>query len=82
MREYKDAFPRENLVELTVKTEYKAELLLIKMGKKELAWKLFDYVFPHRERKDVEEREQFELKTVFPIKVIREGDQRTLEELG
>ncbi|CDW87017.1 ubx domain-containing protein 11 [Stylonychia lemnae] len=77
-----NTFPRENLVEITVKTENKKRQLLIKMGKKETIARLFDYVYVHRETMDVKNRDRFELRTIFPLIKLKHNDNRTLEELG
>lgn len=83
MREHSaNTFPRENLVEITVKTETKKKELRIKMGKKEVISRLFDYVFSYRENTEVKNKKVFELRTIFPITKFKHGDLRTLEELG
>lgn len=77
-----NTFPRENLVEVTVKTETKKKQLHIKMGKKEVVARLFDYVYGNRENQDVKNKDKFELRTIFPIVKLKHNDMRTLEELG
>eukprot|EP00347_Sterkiella_histriomuscorum_P011900 403370666 len=77
-----NTFPRENLVEITVKSESKKRQLHIKMGKKEVISRLFDYAFSYRENQEVKNRNDFELRTIFPVVKFKHGDLRTFEELG
>lgn len=51
------------------------------MGIKETGQRLLDYVFPYRENMDITSIDNFELRTVYPIITIRNGDKRTLDEL-
>ena len=64
-----------------VRTETTKKVLIIKMSKKDPLSKVFSYVFPFRENVEVEDKERFELQTIYPLIRFSCNENRTLEDL-
>ena len=61
------AVPKENIVDIQVRTETGMKIVKLVVGRKDAIARIIDYVFDHRERKDITCKNRFQVNTVFRI---------------